>query len=54
MSYSESGPGSNVVINSASNFDYYCSESESKSDFSSVFINLHICIFFTLYLLSSK
>ena len=55
MSYSESGPDSNLAINSASNFAYsYSSFSESESDFSSVFINLDICIFFTLYLHSSK
>ena len=30
------------------------SESESKSDFNSVFINLNICVFFALYLHSSK
>ena len=48
MSYSESGPDSNLAINSASNFAYSSSsfsESESESDFSSVFINLDICIF---------
>ena len=48
MSYSESGPDSNCAINSASNFHYSSSsfsESESESDFSSVFINLGICIF---------
>ena len=43
MPYSESGPDSNFVINSALNLDYYSSESES--DFSSVFMNLDICIF---------
>ena len=52
MPYSESGPDSNFAVNSALNFDYYSSESES--DFSSVFMNLDICIFFTLYLHSSK
>ena len=44
MSYSESEPDSNFVINSLSTF----SESESddsESDFSSVFMNLDICIF---------
>ena len=48
MFYSESGPDSNFSFNSASNFDYSSSESnsESKSDFSSVFMNLDICIFF--------
>ena len=56
MSYSELEPDSNFAINSASNFDYSSSESnsESESDFSSVFINLDICIFFVLYLHSSK
>ena len=57
MSYSESGLDSNFAINSASNFDYlssFFSGSESESDFSSVFINLDICIFFILCLHSSK
>ena len=40
MSSSESEPDSNFDINSASNFDCY-----SESDFSSVFMNLDICIF---------
>ena len=53
MSYSESGPDSNFAINSESNFDS-SSESNSESDFSLVFINLEICIFFSLYLHSSK
>ena len=44
MSSSESEPDSNFDINSASNFDY-SSESNSESDFSSVFMNLDICIF---------
>ena len=39
MTYSESGPDSNLSINSASNFDSFSSKSESESDFSSVFIN---------------
>ena len=47
--YAESGSDSNFAINSASNFDYFSSEfnseSESESDFSSVFMNLDICIF---------
>ena len=59
MSYSESGPDSNFAINSASNFDYSSSEPNSESDasesdFSLVLMNLDICIFFTLYLHSSK
>ena len=58
MSYSESGSDFNFAINSLSNFDS-SSESNSKSDdsesdFSSVFMNLDICAFFTLYLHSSK
>ena len=58
MSYSESEPDfSNFAINSTSNFDLTFSESKSESDdsdFSSVFVNLDICIFFGLYLHSSK
>ena len=50
MTYSESEPDSNVVINSASNFIptffQYKSESESEPDFSSVVMNLGICIFY--------
>ena len=53
MTYSESEPDSNVVINSASNFvptfSQYKSESESEPDFSSVVMNLDICIF-SLYI----
>ena len=49
MSYSESEPDSNFAINSASNFDSSESSSESESDFSSVSMNLEICIFFILY-----
>ena len=47
MPYSESGPDSNFAINSASNFDYSSSKSnsESESDFSSEVMNLDICIF---------
>ena len=51
MSYSESEPYfSNFVINLASNFGPIFSDSKSESDysesdFSSVFINLDICIF---------
>ena len=57
MPYSESGPDSNFAINLLSNFD--SSESnfksdDSESDFSSMFMNLDICVFFTLYLHSSK
>ena len=53
MSYSESEPDSNFVFKSLSTF----SESESDdaaSDFNSVFMNLDICIFFTLYLMMIK
>ena len=54
MSYSESEPDfSNFAINSLLNFDPTFSESisdesesdDSESDFSSVFMNLDICIF---------
>ena len=59
MSYSESEPDSNFVINSLSTFAPIFSESESESDdsesdFNSVFMNLDICIFFTLYLMMIK
>ena len=61
MSYSESEPDfSNFAINSASNFDPTFSESksesdDSESDFSSVFINLDICIFLPyIYTLLNK
>ena len=50
LSYLESARGSNFVINLFSTF----SESESydsESDFNSVFMNLDIFIFFTLYLI---
>ena len=57
-SFSESELDFNFVINSASNFvltfSESKSESESQSGFRSVFINLDIFIFFTLYLHSSK
>ena len=59
MSYSESEPDFNFVINSASNFDPIFSESKSESDYSesdfnSIFMNLDICVFLTLCLHSSK
>ena len=60
MSYSVSGPDSNFAINSASTFDPIFSESksesdDSESDFSSVFINLDICIFLPyIYTLLNK
>ena len=58
MTYSKSGPDSNFAISLLSNFDSssesnYVSDG-SESDFSSVFMNLEICIFLTLYLHSSK
>ena len=57
MIYSElkSEPDFSFAINSVPDFDT-ASESDSKSDCdsSSVFMNLDICIFFTLYLHSSK
>ena len=55
MTYSESD--SNFVINSVSDFNSASesdSDSEYESNFSSVFMNLDICIFFILYLHSSK
>ena len=55
MTYSESESDFSFAINSVSDFDPTSnSESESESDFSSVFMNLDICIFFILYLHSSK
>ena len=60
MFYSKSEPDfSNFVVNLLSNFDPTCFESKSESDdsdsdFSSVFMHLNICTFFTLYLHSSK
>ena len=58
MNYSESEPDfSNFAINSLSTFAPIFSESESddtESDFSSVFMNLDVCVFFILYLHSSK
>ena len=53
MSYSESEPDSSFAINSVSDFNS-ASELDSESDFSSALMNLDICIFFTLYLQSSK
>ena len=50
MSYSDSELDSTFAINSVSNFDSASeSDSESESDSSSVFMNLDVCIFFTLY-----
>ena len=55
MTYAESKEDSNFAINSVSDFDSASeSNSESESDFSSVFMNLEISIFFTLYLHSSQ
>ena len=53
MSYSESELDYNFAINSVSDFDS-ASESDSEFGSSSAFINLDICIFFTLYLHSPK
>ena len=58
MSHSESEPDFfNFAINLASDFDSTSeskSKSESESDFNSIFMNLGICVFFILYLHSSK
>ena len=51
MTYSESELDSNFVINSVSDFE---SEFDSESDSSLAAMNLGICIFFILYLHSSK
>ena len=51
--YSESESDFDFAINLVSDFDSV-SEYESESDFSSAFVNLDVCIFFTLYLHSSK
>ena len=53
MSYSESELDSNFAINFVSDIDS-ASESDTESDFSLALINLDICIFFILYLHSSK
>ena len=57
----ESESDFSFAINSLSDFDSASesdsdseSDSESQSDFSSAFMNLDICIFFILYLYSSK
>ena len=57
MSYSESESDFNFAINSVSDFDSTSnsdSDCGSESDFSSAFMNQDICIFFILYLHSSK
>ena len=56
-SESESEPDFSFAINLVSSFDsaYQSdSESDSESDSSLAFMNLDICVFFTLYLHSSK
>ena len=52
-SESESELDSNFAINTVSDFDS-ASESDSEFDSSLAFMNLDNCIFFTLYLHSSK
>ena len=64
MSHSESEPDFfNFAINLASDFDSTSefkskskskSQSHSESDFNSIFTNLGICVFFIVYLHSSK
>ena len=55
MTYSKSESDFSFAINSASDFESASeSDSESESDFSSVFMNQDICIFFILFLDSSK
>ena len=59
MSYSEPERDfSNFAINSLWTFVPIFTESKSESDsesyFNSVFMNLGVCVFFTLYLHSSK
>ena len=49
-SESESKPDFSFAINSASDFES-CSESDSESDFNSVFINLDICISYPIFTL---
>ena len=54
MTYSESESDFQFAINSASDFDS-TSESGSESDFSSVFMNLGVCIFLPyIYTLLNK
>ena len=54
MSYSESEPDSNFLINSLSTFSESKSD-DSESDFNSVFINLDIWIFSSyIYTLLNK
>ena len=54
MSYSESEPDSNSLSIFVSVFSKSESESDSECYFDSVFMNLGICIFFTLCLHFSK
>ena len=54
MPYSESELDSDSLSIFASIFSKSESKCESESDFNSVFMNLDICIFLTLYLHSSK
>ena len=54
MPYSESEFDSDSLSIFASIFSKSESKCESESDFNSVFMNLDICIFLTLYLHSSK
>ena len=55
MSYSESESDfSKSLSNFASIFSKSKSKSDSESDFNSVFMNLDTCVFFILYLHSSK
>ena len=55
MTYSESESDFIFAINSASEFDSSSeSDSDYYSDFSLAVMNLDICIFFILYLHSSK
>ena len=57
MSYSESELDCNFAINLVLDFHFASesnSKSDSESDFSFAFMNLDTCIFFILYLHSSK
>ena len=47
MTYTERELNSNFAINSASNSDSF-SEFNSESDFTQVFMNVDICVFFIL------
>ena len=57
MTYSESGSNFSFAINSVSDFDFASetdSDTDSESDSSLAVMNQDICIFFILYLHSSK